>query len=154
MYRQKLENSGGTSQSLHPPTDKGGDQDKTKEHLGLPQIIQIRKDQWDEFSFDKTTSLRTISIGDGKNDFRINLDNHHLLSELKNSSPDEINLNEARYKYGLVLVALALISGSDDNEDKVIAHIDDIMDRISPIIIPIIAQLGELKSEEVVEIID
>ncbi len=150
----KTKNSGGTSQSLHPPTDKGGDQDKTKEHLGLPQIIQIRKDQWDEFSFDKTTSLRTISIGDGKYDFRINLDNHHLLSELKNSSPDEINLNEARYKYGLVLVALALISGSDDNEDKVIAHIDDIMDRISPIIIPIIAQLGELKSEEVVEIID
>lgn len=150
----KTINGGGNSKPASPPTAKGGNQDKTQQQLGLPEIIPIRKDQWDKYNFDKTTSLRAISVGEGKYDFRINLDNHFLLSELKNSDPNEIDLLEARYKYGLVLLALAMISGSDEDEDKVVAQIDQIMDRISPIIIPIISQLGELKPEEMVATVE
>jgi hypothetical protein len=80
------------------------------------------------------------------------MDNVHLLTELKlcSSEKDE-KLFNSRYKYGMVLIGIALLNDSkfkkeenlesEDNED-VFSKIIYVTKVISPVLLPMISSLG------------
>jgi hypothetical protein len=145
----------------------------------MPNIILIHENDWGAQTppFDKYTAMR-IGIsdlpanGDAENsgeshdvyDFKINMDNLFLKSELK-SGGDEIEMIRARWKYGLVLIGLALLhdesqakkvkteseqdGGQDEeNGDSVEKRVERLTRAIAPVLLPMINSLGALELEE------
>ncbi len=123
---------GGPGGERHqPPTKEKGEQREIPAGINLPNILLIYEKDWESQNpvFDKYTALRigisdVLSNGESENnnaeshdvyDFMINMDNLFLKSELK-AGGDEIEMIRARWKYGLVLVGLALLH--DDNQSK------------------------------------
>jgi hypothetical protein len=123
--------------------------------------------------FDKYTALR-IGISEEKEsgngdshdvyDFKINMDNLFLKSELKTGT-NEAEMIRARWKYGLVLVGLALlhddnqakkttlVEGHDlpddeENTDSLERRVDRFTRAIAPVLLPMINSLGALELEE------
>lgn len=151
-----------------PPSEKEG---KEREHptgISLPKIIIVREENWNDYSpaFTKHTALRVLSdINEEEKtiyDFHINIDNIYLKTELK-SSVVEPDLMQARFKYGMVLLGLALLhdykekkqlQSEDDreNEDESNVNIEDKIEEftkaVAPILIPMISTLGELDLKE------
>jgi hypothetical protein len=96
-------------------------------------------------------------------DFLINMDNVFMKSELKGSS-QEIEVLKARWKYGLVLVGLALLhdevqakkskildesaNPEDSNGENVQTRIERITRALAPILLPMINSLGALDLED------
>lgn len=90
--------------------------------------------------------------------FYLNIDNIYLKSELKNSSSENIKLIEARYKYGIVLIGLCILNqytktkeANQIDESEVYNEISKITKAISPVLLPLIETLGELKIDDVAE---
>jgi hypothetical protein len=159
-----------------PPADKPGEEREMPSGITLPKLTEVHESEWDTKNppFDKHTALRIINAGsieDGENattdeniyDFYINMDNHYLNYAFKTSrQPPEIV--RARFKYGMVLIGLALIredsesrerptkedtSNTDEGpngniEDKV----DQVTKAIAPVLLPIIDSLGSLDVED------
>lgn len=102
-------------------TGKGGGKTKgtgpkgsgrqTAPRLGMPNIIEKRKDQWGDVDppFSEFESLRVLHDGEGGYDFYLNVDNAFLLTELTRSRDDEKPLAKYWFKYGLVLCALGML---------------------------------------------
>jgi hypothetical protein len=150
----------------------------------MPNIIPIFEKEWENCSppFDKHTALR-IGITDeqGPNptaneddrhdvfDFKINMDNVFLKTELKNSK-NEVELVHKRWQYALVLVGLALLhddrqqrkeshgtngggepEARDMEDEEVTESIEDKVSRLTvalaPILLPMIETLGALDIE-------
>jgi hypothetical protein len=140
--------STGNGSRILPPSNKEGKKSVNKDRLALPDIIPIRKQEWEKYSFDKESALKVICNGENDYDFLINLDNIHLLTELKYSYKDEIKLLEARYQYGMVLIGLALLNENENVDEDAYSKIFDISKKLSPILLPMIGSLGALELEE------
>jgi hypothetical protein len=144
--------NGGNGKRIPPASEKNGQKNVNQEGLALPNIIQIRKEEWEIYSFDKESALKVKGNNEDGYDFFINLDNIHLLTELKLSKQEDMKILEARYQYGMVLIGLALLNDSENNSnevgDDIYAQIFKITKRISPILIPMIGSLGSLEIEE------
>ena len=110
-----------TPQSSSPP---GPPSPPKVPGLRLPKVVEVYQDEWKVFGFDRDTALRIKSApvpsgsrqGDDVNayDFFVNLDNLHLKSFLKDQDGlDEVGVKLVRsqFKYGLVLLGLALLRG-------------------------------------------
>lgn len=95
----------------------GADADSTK-----PRALWSHQDP----PFDKHTALRiraSVQEGSGEQaedvyDFFVNMDNLYLKTELKIAGPAEIELTNARFKYGMVLVGLALLHQHTQDQKK------------------------------------
>ncbi|MGD8779750.1 MAG: hypothetical protein PVH88_12405 [Ignavibacteria bacterium] len=134
-----------------PPGDKDGNENNMLDKLALPNIICVRKSDWEEHGFNEYSSVKVVSTGNNHYDFFINLDNIHLLTELKYCNPDEIELLEARYKYGMTLISIALLNEENNlnkDDDDIYDRISNFTQRISPVLLPMITSLGDLKIEE------
>jgi hypothetical protein len=89
-------------------------------------------------------------------DFFVNIDNIHLLTELKSANNFEIKAIEAKYKFGLVLLGIALLQNmqkekEEDSEDEnILDLIERTIQAISPIIIPMIDSLGSIELENII----
>ena len=131
--------------------------------LDLPNIIELRKTdtQWQHhFKYD-ADALSVKDAGEGGYDFYINMDNVHLQTEVKGNTKIDHRLLEARFKYGLVLIGISLLehfegkkSGgkleekNKSNEDQsTFDKIYQLTRAISPILLPMIASLGDLEIE-------
>ena len=87
------------------------------------------------------------------------MDNIHLKTEQKASGVVDSKLLEARYKYGLVLVGIALLKelvktpqdgcSDDDNGSDLFSQIARVTKMISPVLLPMIDGLGDLELHEV-----
>ena len=143
-----------------PPSskDKGEDVEATS-FLDLPNVIEVRKKDWEHQKFFRESALRVIDSDEKGLDFFINMDNIHLLSEIKASSKIDIKLLEARYKYGMVLIGIALLkdhedpahsdqTDSFDNETSIYEKISFLSKAISPILLPMISGLSALQEDE------
>jgi hypothetical protein len=162
-----------------PPGEDEGKDRELPSGISLPNIVEVEEGQWDVHNpaFDKYTALR-IMITDapsepaqGANnesetqdvyDFLINMDNVFLKSELKVTS-DQVELVKARWKYGLVLVGLALLhddvqsnksdkqddseSGDEKNGETLPARVERFTKALAPILLPMINSLGALDLE-------
>lgn len=139
-----------------PPAskEKGDDVEKTS-YLDIPNVIEIRKDEWHKHSFNNESALRVVDNGEEGYDFFVNMDNIHLLSEQKENLTIDSKLLDARYKYGMVLIGIALLKEYDSTntetngeEKDISSQIDYFTKAISPILLPMIASLDDLEIEE------
>jgi hypothetical protein len=168
---------GGNGRGKPPGRGQGKDRELPS-GIALPPIIEVLEDEWDKKDppFDQYTALRIKHGGsaDESNengnsrdiyDFYINMDNAFLKSELKTSS-QEIAITRAQFKYGMVLLGLALLhddadltrfragtNGMDYEEDAVERDIERDVEEftraVAPVLLPMIEALGGLDLENV-----
>ncbi|MDO9108435.1 MAG: hypothetical protein Q7U89_05530 [Coriobacteriia bacterium] len=139
---------GGNGERKRPPGDEGnGNKDKQK--LDLPHVIDVRKSDWNHYEMDRESALRVRSTPEAGYDFYVNLDNIHLLTELKGHREVEPEVLESQYRYGMVLIALALLRNLDEDGDtdfclKTHNQVEAVCDSISPFLLPMMMALGSL----------
>ncbi len=96
-----------------PPRPRGsaGQDGGSAPRLSVPQIIEIRKDQWnsDDPPYTAFVALRVKRNGDNGYDLYLNVDNAFLLTELTRTRDDEKELVRYWFKYGLALCALGML---------------------------------------------
>ena len=148
------------SRRKRPSSDKDGKDIVGSAHLDLPDLREVRADEWFKYDFNKETALVVREAGE-ENDyiFFINMDNIHLKTESKFSTNKDLRLLEARYKYGMILIGIAILkerneSGEnaalDGNVEDIFSTIKNVTKTISPILLPMISGLCDLK-EEIIE---
>lgn len=155
---RKPHQKGGTPSEPKPPNGKGTGRQKPSS-LTIPNCFDVHRDKWDEHGFDEYDSLDIISIGEGKYDFYVNIDNICLKTELKYSKPSiDIKILTAQFRYAVVLIGMSLIRelSSSENGNQKIPENRSIPDEVkflsratSPIIIPMISTLSQLGLEEI-----
>jgi len=131
--------------------------------LAMPQIIEVRQDEWDEHDFNKFSGLKVQTSGEGGFDIFINMDNIHLLSEIKRERQlSEHDVIRYWFKYGLALVAMGMIQeykrskqgdknnerigDADNGEESGSTYLDGIGKAsagIARVIIPVIRRLSQ-----------
>lgn len=134
-----------------PPSEEKGDNRSISSLLSLPQVIEIYRNRWLEFSFNENSALEVKDTGGEGYDFYINMDNIFLLSEIKAKTDVDAKLLQERYKYALVLIGLALLKEESNGKEQqksdedILKKVAGITRRLSPIILPMISYLGELE---------
>ena len=125
--------------------------------LALPEIAEIRKDDWEAYDppFTDTEVLRVARSGSGTFDFMLNLDNRYLIAELRNAKQTDHDLIRYQFKWGMTLCALGQLhylkqtthTGAEDSESSDSNGIDevDLVNRtiagVGMVIVPIIRNL-------------
>lgn len=145
-----------------PSNDNEGNDGENTSHLELPNVIEVIKGDknWISKGFDDETALHVFEDGMGGYDFFINMHNVHLLTEQKSNGNVDSKLLNARYKYGMVLIGIALLKEHNDGIDKsreesnsqhidIYKHIKFTTKVMSPILLPMIGSLGSLQLDEV-----
>lgn len=146
-----------------PPSDQPGTDTKKPDGFALPTIIEVSRDgrtghSWEQQSFTEESALKVKGSEEDGYDFFVNVDNIHLLLEIKPAKSIEVQVIQAKYKFGLVLLGLALLNEtnkqqkSDDQEemDTVFTTIEKVSKAVSPIIIPMIDTLGALETQDII----
>lgn len=154
-----------------PSTGSGGGTSPTG--IAMPEVKRVKKKDWAEAGFDADDACKIVqesSDGADVYTFYVNVDNIHLAHEMKAGS-EEVELIEAKFVYGNVLVGLALIqdqanrdklNGSgkaaargpadksgDDEEDTIEARVKQTTRALAAFIVPMISRLGSLSAEDV-----
>lgn len=150
------ENTGSNGGRMPPNGEGSNGNSFAPTGLALPNVIEVQQDDWDTHHFTKTSALNIIKAGTGENvyDFYVNMDNIHLLTELKSiaKNAEKVKLYKARYKYALVLIGLSALGyyANKDNANEETKHtVDEIEDFvklctkiISPVILPMLDVMG------------
>jgi len=148
-----------------PPAGDGKGQRQVPDRLSLPQIVEVKEEDWATYNFDKYSALMVKSAGTGAYDFYVNVDNVFLKKEIKlNNKIDSAPLLQAKFVYGLVLFGLAIIKNKDEIENLTDNHdgVDDSYLSVeqlvlissksfAPIILPMVEILGQLGEEEILK---
>lgn len=159
-----------------PPGKEEGLEREIPSGIQLPNIIEIYESEWETKEFTKTTALRIKNAGDTEGngtdgngtdiyDFFVNMDNIYLKIELKLAGEDA-RITRLRFKYGLVLLGLALLQqemqkakktlpyeeGEVEKDDAEGADIEKKVEEFScavaPVLLPLIKSLGDLDVDE------
>lgn len=159
-----------------PPGEKKGEERDIPSGIQLPHIVLVQESDWANHTppFDAYSALQIKNAGEqeaGDNngsgqevyDFYINMDNIYLKSELKSGSTDP-EINRARFKYGLVLLGLAILQQDlqekkrtdaedrdeefEDRKENIEDKVDAFSKAIAPVLIPMIVSLGDLELED------
>lgn len=156
--------------SPQPPSQEEGEDRQVPSSIALPPIHDIHESDWENQDppFDKYAAMRVITDenpkGQDVHEFYVNMDNIYLKTELKSAS-QEPELTKARWRFGLVLLGLAVLNqyaqtskaelrngssraleaGEDNN--SVEAKIEDLGKAVGPFLLPIIHSLGTLDVE-------
>lgn len=139
-----------------PSSEKNGDGTKKSSKLAIPEVIEVRQNKWNEYSFDEESGLKIINNGDEGYDFFVNMDNKFLLTEKKNTDLD-FKLVDSRFKYGLVLIGLAFLNydktrsdiKSEEDTEDISSQIEYSTRALSPFLLPMISELGDLEIGEI-----
>lgn len=133
--------------------------------IEIPQPILVYAETWEKQAppFNKHTALRVRedqTDEDAKDtyDFYVNMDNAHLLAELK-EFPNEPEVTKTRFQVALVLIGLALLydhiqrgkttpENENDNELGIEQRIEEVTAAIAPVLLPAIRSLGSLEVDE------
>lgn len=83
------------------------------------------------------------------------MDNIHLKTEQKINTDIDAKLLDARYKYGMALIGIALLQNREIKNEKkseeeynIFKEIADTTKLISPFLLPMISSLGDLVIED------
>jgi hypothetical protein len=148
----------GNGERKPPSSNQPGNETKKADGFALPNIIEVSKENWAQQDFDEYSALKVKDSGEAGFDFFVNMDNIHLLSELKAIKSSEIKPIQSKYKFGLVLIGLALLNDNtkdvkaevDEDSGNIFTTIKQISKAVSPIIIPMIDTLGALEFQDLV----
>lgn len=158
---QKGLSNGGTRKP--PASDQQGNETKKPDGYALPKIIEVSKDgrtghSWEQQGFTDQSALKVKGSEEDGYDFFVNIDNIHLLSELKPAKNTDVQVIQAKYKFGLVLIGLALLNNKNQDrqanrseepeEENIFDTIYVTTKAISPIFVPMIDSLGSLELQE------
>jgi hypothetical protein len=168
---------GNIGERRKPPSKEDGKDRERSSGIQMPKIKEVHEDEWQSKNppFDKYTALRIINAGDGGDDddasdspavydFYINMDNLYLKAELK-STRTEPDLVRAQFKYGMVLMGLAMLQQDiedqrrqPDNEEEaevengnvatIEKKVEEFCRAVAPVVIPMINSLGSLSVED------
>lgn len=146
-----------------PASDKPGEETNKPDGFSLPNIIEVSRDgrsgqSWEEHNFNQDSALKVKGNEEDGFDFFVNIDNIHLLSEVKQSKSTEVQTLQAKYKFGLVLIGLAILNDDinmqniDEDEEQVDKNkiVSNISRAISPVILPMIDALSALEIEDLI----
>lgn len=77
---------------------------------GLPNIVEVRQDEWEKAKFNENSAL-SIKPGDedGAIDVYVNMDNLHLRNETARRRDMSPEILQYWFKYGLLLLALGML---------------------------------------------
>ena len=173
---EAVPHGGGGGERHKPPTKEEGEEREVPTGINLPNIVPIYEPEWASQTppFDKYTALRIgitdvtsngeAETGNGEThdvyDFKINMDNLFFKSEQKDSAGNA-DLLRARWKYGLVLVGLALLhddaqrqesaKSSENSEEEtgpnIEKRVEEFTKAVAPVLLPMINSLGSLDAE-------
>jgi hypothetical protein len=116
---------------------------------GLPNVQEVRRDEWARYGFDENSALLMRSGGEDGLDVFINMDNLNLRNEIARRRDVEPTILNYWFKWGLCLLALGMLyqqrrslekSGSIEEDDY--AQINEASKGLSVTLIPVLAQLG------------
>lgn len=151
---------GGTGIRKQPPDEANNKEEERKNpsSLDLPKMIELRKKDanWERHFKEEVDALSIKDTGEGGYDFYINMDNAYLQNEIKGNTKIDHRLLEARFKYGMVLIGISLLDDfnrsnkpldRNDNSPSIFEKIYQLSKAISPILLPMIASLGDLETE-------
>lgn len=155
-----LVSTGGGNTRRRPRGNGNGDRVDI-DQLQLPQVSEVREDDWDRFEMDKFSALKVINTGENGYDFFLNMDNVFLRTELKSISKEvDSKLLEAQFKYGQVLLGLTILKDheaflgqehSSNGEVPIEEIVLAVSKSISPVLIPMIEALGSLRPDDLIE---
>ncbi|MEM6895386.1 MAG: hypothetical protein AAF554_16945 [Bacteroidota bacterium] len=160
MVAPSKQNRGQNGGRKNPPSNKNGKGDKNSDDLALPNVIEVSHgdNNWNSKSFNQYTALYTENNGEDLGwAFYINTDNIHLLNEQKINNVD-VSILKAQYKYSLVIMGMSMIKASEDKilieqeELELSKMISMFTSSISPVVLPLLASLGELGEMEILTI--
>jgi len=150
--------NGGHGKRKEPPSDEAGNNRKKPSYLDIPNVLEVRREEWEKYKFTKISALRVVDSGEETGyDFYINLDNVYLQMEIKENLKIDVKLLEARFKYGMVLLGISLLdfdSKHQNSEEKISDEniglsisekISLFSEAIGPTLLPMIASLGDLE---------
>lgn len=147
-------------QRVKPPSDKPGTNREKSGGIKFPEHYSVYEAEWGSHGFDKNSSVKVVKSKASKDSlkdadqnveftFYINMDNIYLQYEIKDDIDNKVVL-EAYYKYGVVLIGMSLIYDDTQFKDAkerfegIEDKIADLCRAISPILIPMIKEFGEL----------
>lgn len=165
----KQERPGGVARPRRKPRG-GGSGDRSANHgIALPKVIPVREndDCWRKHKFTPEVACHVISDpvpGEGtphlvEHTFYINVDNTSLKTEMKYSKQDP-RLLEAKFKYGNVLLGLAMLHQANGNGNirasneeggdgpSVQDRIRHVSSAVAPVLLPMIDQLSGLNEDD------
>jgi hypothetical protein len=154
-----------------PGRGKGKEGQNIPSGISLPKVVPVKQDDksWIRYNFTAETASHVISdpieSADGKKRFEhvfyINMDNNSLRTEMKYSKQHP-RLLEAKFKYGNVLLGLAMLHQSDksnelnpkeDDEEQQTNTIQDrirqVSEAVAPVLLPMIDQLAGLDEDDI-----
>jgi hypothetical protein len=138
--------------------------------IKLPDIVEVEEGDanWVTHGFNPETACKVIEDGTGGEaegqqsiyTFYVNVDNLYLRTDMKTTRED-VALQKAKFKYGNVLVGLALIqewrstrrpsngNGEDSTEpESMDVALEKTTRALAPFLVPMIDYLGSLTTEE------
>jgi hypothetical protein len=146
------ENPGGKGRRVKPPGGEGNKRERPA-RLELPKVIPVYEKEWGSHGFDRESGLDVIDAGEESGYlFYVNMDNIYLKTQIKEKSPIEPNILVKQYEYGMVLIGLSILRLVNEEEENVeqkalFDNIKKVTRAISPMLLPMINSLGELKIE-------
>jgi hypothetical protein len=144
--------------------EKGEDQG-----LNLPRIHDVLEKDWNSRDppFDKFTGIELIPSPEGDWDAYVNMDNCFLIQEVMNSKGEDPKLLKQQFKYGIVLVAIAMLhhfkeqtkkppdqNGQEQEKNgqgqaEALKKIREASGGVSMVILPIIKSLGRISKSTI-----
>ena len=146
-------NSPNPPQPPKPPGPNPDDKTTAPTGISLPEVKEVYQNEWEDYQFSKESALKVVRAAAETEtfDFYVNMDNIHLLTEMKPLAKDEnkIKLFKARYKYSMVLVGLSVLGyysnkKEDESQEEMVSLLSEM---VSPIILPMIDVLGSDMNE-------
>lgn len=154
MIVEKAEENGagGGGGQRRQTSDKNKDGKGKQKGFAMPEIIQVQKEEWDEYGMDQYSALKYVSTDEG-GDYYLNMDNAYLLAELKGiRDQNRIELTKARFTYSMALISMSVIGFYKDRKEEVIdpaEQVSKITTMVAPILIPMLESMAELSSADI-----
>lgn len=151
---------GGKGKRKEPRGNEENEERSDIAGFNIPVIKECHKsDEKYKFAENEEGALIVVDSGSSGYDFFINMDNVFLRTEIKGLTSIEPKLLEARFKYSMVLLGLSLLNlnreKNKDNSENKNEDGENIYEKISlftkaasSVVLPMIANLGELEIEE------
>ena len=145
-----------------PKPPKPGEKKEVPGGLNLPEAIEVRKEQYNDYSFepfDEFDALEVAYQGEQEDDkknkvdlykYYVNMDNFYLLNELKRTKID-IEVVKTRFKMAMVFLGVSMlaqlkIDKLDDDIEEATKKVRFAARSISRVILPVIHVLGSLET--------
>ena len=105
-------------------------------------IYEVRRNRWNLHDFNEFSAMRVVPVEDGKYDYYVNMDNHWLHDDIKQRGPSS-EPEEMKFKYGLALVALAILwkdlrTGVSNDSEELAIEVTELVEKVTRAYAPVL----------------